>query len=85
MAKMGNTKMSDLSELTDFLDRLDDAEIHYTLSSVTESAIVVALALSGERWEVEFSGDGEIEVEIFKSDGEVFDFSVTEELFGDLG
>ena len=77
----GEKTMSELSVLTDFLDRLDEADIHYTLSSVREGALLVALELSGERWEVEFSGDGDIEVEIFRSDGEVFDFSVTEELF----
>ena len=28
--------MSKLSKLTKFLDRLDEADLHYTLSSVTE-------------------------------------------------
>jgi hypothetical protein len=73
--------MSKLSKLTKFLDRLDEADLHYTLSSVTEDAVIVAVRNGDERWELEFSGDGEIEVEVFKSDGEIGDASMIEELF----
>lgn len=73
--------MSELSELTDLLDRLDVAEIQYTLSSVREGAIVVGIDVPGEHWEVEFMDDGDIEVEVFRSDGQIFDFSIVEDLF----
>jgi len=73
--------MSDLSELTDLLDRLDAAEIPYTLSSVSEGSIVVGIDVPDEHWKVEFMDDGDIDVEIFKSDGEVFEYSVVEDLF----
>lgn len=73
--------MSDLSELTDLLDRLDAAEIQYTLASVSEGSIVVGIEVPGEHWNVEFMDDGDIEVEIFKSDGQVFDHSIIEDLF----
>ncbi|GMQ75663.1 MAG: hypothetical protein BMS9Abin01_0917 [Gammaproteobacteria bacterium] len=73
--------MSELSELTNLLDRLDEAEIHYTLSSVSEGAIMVGIDAPGEHWEVEFMNDGDIEIEIFKSDGQIFDFSIIEDLF----
>lgn len=73
--------MSELSELTDLLDRLDAAEIQYTLASVSEGSIVVGIDVSDEHWNVEFMDDGDIEVEIFKSDGQVFDYSVIEDLF----
>ena len=73
--------MSKLSKLTKFLDRLDEADLHYTLSSVTEDAVIVAVRSADERWELEFSGDGDIEVEIFKSDGEIGDASMIDELF----
>ena len=73
--------MSDLSELTDLLDRLDAADIRYTLASVSEGSIVVGIDVPGEHWNVEFMDDGDIEVEIFKGDGQVFDYSVVEELF----
>ncbi len=73
--------MSELSELTKLLDRLDEAEIHYTLSSVSEGAIMVGIDASGEHWEVEFMSDGDIEIEIFKSDGQIFDLSIIDDLF----
>lgn len=75
--------MSDLSELTDLLDRLDAADIHYTLASVSEGAIEVGIDVPGEHWKVEFMDDGDIEVEIFKGDGQVFDYSIIEDLFDD--
>ena len=73
--------MSDLSELTDLLDRLDAAEIQYTLSSVSEGAITVGIDVTSEHWKVEFMDDGDIEVEIFKGDGQVFDYGIIEDLF----
>ena len=73
--------MSKLSKLTKFLDRLDEADFHYTLSSVTEEAVIVAVRAGDERWELEFSGNGDIEVEIFRSDGETGDASMIGELF----
>ena len=73
--------MSDLSELTNLLDRLDEAEIQYTLASVSEGAIVVGVDVPGEHWNVEFLDDGDIEVEIFKGDGQVFDYGIIEDLF----
>ena len=73
--------MAKLSKLTDFLDRLDEADMHYNLSSVREGALMVGITVPGERWEVEFAADGDVEVEIFKSDGEIHDDSVIDDLF----
>ena len=79
---MPQTKSSTkLSALTDFLDRLDSADIHYTLTSVRENAVMVGVTIPGERWEVEFMADGDIEVEIFKSEGAVKGFDNIDELF----
>lgn len=73
--------MAKLSTLTKFLDRLDEADIHYTLTSVREGAIMVGVTVPQQRWEIEFMADGEVEVEVFKSDGEIHDRSITKELF----
>ncbi len=73
--------MATLATLTQLLDRLDAAEIDYTLSSVNEDAIMVVATLPEERWEIEFSGDGNVEIEIFESDGEIHGESMLEELF----
>jgi hypothetical protein len=73
--------MAKLGKLTDFLDRLDDADLHYTLTSVREAAVLVGVTLPGERWEVEFMKNGDVEIERFKSDGEILDYSAVKDLF----
>ena len=42
---------------------------------------MVSVSIPGERWEVEFMSDGEVEVEIFSTDGEIHDESMFDELF----
>ncbi len=73
--------MMKLSKLTDFLDRLDRAKIHYTLASVRAGAIMVGVTVPGERWEIEFMADGDLEIEVFKSNGAIHDASTFDELF----
>ena len=73
--------MAKLSNLTKFLDRLDEADIHYALSSVREAAVMVGVTVPGERWEIEFMADGDVEIEVFKSDGEIHDFKIIDDLF----
>jgi len=73
--------MTELKVLTKFLDRLDSSDIHYTLSSVREGAIMVGVTVPEERWEIEFQSNGEIEIEVFQSDGEIHDDSILEDLF----
>jgi hypothetical protein len=73
--------MAKLSKLTEFLGRLDGADMHYTPSSVREGAIMVGVTVPGERSEIEFMADGEVEIEVFKGDDEIHDFSIIEDLF----
>ncbi len=58
-------------KLTMFLKKLEQAHIHYPLASHREDAIMVLVTVPGERWEIEFLGDGSIEVERFLSNGEI--------------
>ena len=58
-------------KLTTFLKKLERAHIHYTLASHREDTIMVLVTVPGERWEIEFLGDGSIEVERFLSNGEI--------------
>ena len=81
MTKLKTKKKGKLGTLTDYLDRLDAADIHYTLTSVREGSVLVGVTLDGERWEIEFRSDGDVEIEIFRSDGEVHDESMLDELF----
>lgn len=56
----------------DFLRSLEDRAIAYSMTSVREGAVMVQIALPGERWEVEFFDDRPPEAEVFRSDGSIF-------------
>ena len=66
--------------LTTFLKQLEHANIHYTLACHRDDAIMVLITVPGERWEVEFLGDGSVEVERFISNGEICGEEVLHEL-----
>src|SRR5436190_16420339 len=68
-------------KLNRFLDRLEGESISYTLARHRDEAIMVLVTVPGDRWEVEFLGDGSVEVERFTSDGEIHGEEVLTELF----
>jgi hypothetical protein len=72
-----------MEKIIEFLDKLEDVKIYYKLNKVRE-AIMVEIAVPGERWEVEFMGDHTVQVERFKSDGNIKDESELEILFKDF-
>lgn len=59
-------------KLLDFLNELEAKKIYYKLNKVRD-AVMVEIAVPGERWEVEFFADGSVEIEKFISSGEIFD------------
>ena len=63
-----------------FIRELEVSGIHYALTSAREGAVMVQVALPGERWEVEFFDCREPEVEVFRSDGSVFGSAKLSEL-----
>src|SRR4051794_1345827 len=69
------------SQLLDFLERLEKAKIAYSLRHSREDALMVAIRVPGELWEVEFLQDDEIEVERFRSNGRIGDASLLDVLF----
>jgi hypothetical protein len=58
-------------KLTTFLKHLETVRLHYTLASHRDDAIMVLVTVPGERWEIEFFGDGSVEAERFRSNGEI--------------
>lgn len=72
-----------MNKLIDFLDRLERNKIYYRLNKIRDG-ILVETAVPGERWEVEFFADGEVQVERFITTGEISDESELEKLFLDF-
>jgi hypothetical protein len=69
------------NNLVAFLDKLEQQRISYTLAHYREDALMVLVAMPGERWEIEFRSDGSIEVEKFLSSGEIHGAESLGELF----
>jgi hypothetical protein len=70
-----------ISDLLSFVQRLKAAKIFYRLSDPTDGAIMVEVAVPGERWEIEFHEDGQIGVESFVSSGGVRSQEALDDLF----
>jgi len=68
------------ARLLTFLNQLRKGRIHYRLDQQREDAIMVEIAVPGERWEVEFLDDGTVEAEVFRSDGTIRDVSALDDL-----
>lgn len=67
--------------LLSFLGELESTRISYTLGHIRTEAILVSVAVPGERWEVEFLEDGSVDVERFVSTGCLGDDSALADLF----
>ncbi|MFN8493575.1 MAG: hypothetical protein U0350_38600 [Caldilineaceae bacterium] len=68
-------------QLLTLLDKLEQSGIHYTLAHTREEALMVSVALPGERWEIEFLSDGTVEIERFISNGVIDNEDRLGELF----
>ena len=73
--------MNPLQQVLDFLERLEEHNIFYRLSCARSDALMVELAIPGERWEVEFFPDGHVEVEIFSNRQGIYGEEVLPRLF----
>lgn len=69
------------NKLVGFLSQLEHQNIHYTLAHHRDEAIMVSVAIPGERWEIEFFNNGAVEVERFISRGNLVGKEVLSELF----
>ena len=73
--------MNQYDRLLDLMSGLKAAHIHFTISSVREEAIMLHVAVRGERWEIELLRSGETEIEKFKSDGTIYNEAALSDLF----
>lgn len=64
--------MDNLTKLTTFLDELSEKKIFFKLDKIRDS-ILVEISVPGEKWEVEFMLNGDIEIEKYISTGVIGD------------
>lgn len=70
-----------MKRIIEFLNRLEENKIFYSISKIRNESILIEVAVPGERWEIEFMENGEIEIEKFISDGTIFNEDELEILF----
>jgi hypothetical protein len=61
--------MSAMEKLLEFCAALDQQKASYELSVARPEAVMVSLAVPGQRWEIEFFSDERVEIERFVSQG----------------
>lgn len=63
------TPVSPVSSVADFCQTLVRNGIRYHMDVCSDYAIMVTVAVPGERWEIEFMENGEVQIERFVSEG----------------
>ncbi|BAY66126.1 hypothetical protein NIES22_62390 [Calothrix brevissima NIES-22] len=74
-------KSSIFDKLILFLQNLEQQKISHTIMHNRDESIMVAVAVPGERWEIEFLNNGSIEIEKFISNGDIQGEEAIDELF----
>jgi hypothetical protein len=75
--------MDNLDKLISFLEKLESEKFSFKLDKIRDS-ILVEVYVPGQRWEIEFMQDGEIQIEIYKSEGRICGEEMLEVLFRDF-
>ncbi len=68
------------SKLLTVLNELRAAGVHTSLRQDRDDAVSIDVTVPGERWEVDVLSDGTIEVEVFKSEGDIGDEKLLKKL-----
>ena len=66
------------------LAKLDAAKIYYTLDKTRDETVMILAQVPGRHYEIEVLADGQIEVEIYKSSGEIGGQELVDELLRDF-
>lgn len=70
--------------LYQILAKLDAARIYYTLDKTRVDTVMILAQVPGRHYEIEVLADGQIEVEIFRSNGEIGGRQLLDELLRDF-
>lgn len=73
--------ISSVENFISLLQELERRKIFYTLQRYLDDSISLCAVVPGERWEIDVNRFGEIQIEIFRSDGKLHDSKMLEVLF----
>jgi hypothetical protein len=63
------TETNPLKKLLALSDQLKAADIHHDVTRYREDGVSIIATIPGERWEIDVLDDGEVVVEVYKSQG----------------
>jgi hypothetical protein len=66
------------------LAKLDEAKIYYTLDKTRDETVIILAQVPGRHYEIEVFDDGRVEVEIYKSDGNIGGQELVDELLREI-
>jgi hypothetical protein len=66
------TMTNGFEKLLSFINKLKEMEIPFSIECNREDAIMVLVVVPSEKWEVDVFEDGTVEIEIFRSDSEIY-------------
>ncbi|HMN16512.1 MAG: hypothetical protein HND40_08200 [Ignavibacteriota bacterium] len=70
-----------MKELISFLNKLEGKKMFYYLSKIRNESILIEVTVPGQKWEIEFMENGDVEIEKFLSDGKIYGKNELEILF----
>ncbi len=70
-----------LNKFLTFLNQLEQQKINYQIDHHRDESVMITVSIVGERWEIEFLENGDIEVEKFISNGEIAGEEALKEIF----
>ena len=68
-------KSGGTEKIFSIIESLQQAKISYTLSVNREHAVTILALVPGHYWEIDVYKNGDVEVEVFSSNGEIMDES----------
>ena len=78
---MSTMTITTIGDFINLLNKLEIANISFKLDKYLGDAVSIIITVPGERWEVDIDRNGDVQLEVFRSDGEIFDASKFAEVF----
>ena len=73
-----------MKKILNFLSKLEHGKIAYSIEHIRNDALMVTAHVPGERWEIEFFADDNVEVEIFRSNGDILGEETLDKLLSEF-
>lgn len=77
-------KDHNLENLLSIIEQLKNAKIFFSIAVTRDDAITIHAAVPGQRWEIDVFADGETQLEVFRSEGEILGHGCLRDLIAEF-